>query len=163
MPGDKTTRVEIRSRQDDPLPVVRQLLLQRAGRPGLLRRKASRLDVPRTGEHTEETSTADLIIAIGDDLIGREKKLSVRARKLISTSVCSGVGKAQTIPHAEYMHVTSHTTCRICMDVTESDTSKKGSRTHEHQNFCMLRGLSTQQRIQKTKRITRCERQQQQR
>ena len=25
------------------------------------------------------------------------------------------------------------------MDVTESDTSKKGSRTHEHQNFCMLR------------------------
>ena len=37
------------------------------------------------------------------------------------------------------IHVTSHTTCMICMDVTESDTSKKGSRTHEHQNFCMLR------------------------
>ena len=29
-------------------------------------RKASRLDVPWTGEHTEETLTADLIIAIGN-------------------------------------------------------------------------------------------------
>ena len=57
-------------------------------------------DVTWTGEHTEETLTADLIIATGDDLISKEKKLSVKARKLISTSVCSGVGKAQTIPHA---------------------------------------------------------------
>ena len=41
---------------------------------GYYGRKASRLDVPWTGEHTEETLTADLIIAIGDDLIGKEKK-----------------------------------------------------------------------------------------
>ena len=67
---------------------------------GYYGRKASRLDVPWTGEHTEETLTAGLIIAIGDDLIGKEKKLSVRAQKLISTSVCSDVGKTQTIPHA---------------------------------------------------------------
>jgi hypothetical protein len=49
--------------------------------------KVSRLDVPWTGEHTEEILTRDLIIISGDDLLGKDKKLSARARKAIATSV----------------------------------------------------------------------------
>ena len=59
---------------------------------GYYGRKVSRLDVPWTGDHTEETLTEDLIIAAGTDLIGKDKKLSAKARKLIMACL----GKEET-------------------------------------------------------------------
>ena len=54
---------------------------------GYYGRKISRLDVPWTGEHTEEILTSDQIIASGPDLLGKDKKLTVKARKLIATCI----------------------------------------------------------------------------
>ena len=59
---------------------------------GYYGRKVSRLDVPWTGDHTEEVLTEDLIIAVGTDLIGKDKKLSAKARKLITACL----GKEET-------------------------------------------------------------------
>jgi exodeoxyribonuclease III len=54
---------------------------------GYYGRKISRLDVPWTGEHTEEPLAIDQIITSGSDLLGKDKKLTAKARKFIEASV----------------------------------------------------------------------------
>jgi hypothetical protein len=54
---------------------------------GYYGRKISRLDVPWTGDHTEEPVTPAMLIAWGDDLLSKEQKLSAKARKAITLQV----------------------------------------------------------------------------
>jgi hypothetical protein len=54
---------------------------------GYYGRKLSRLDVPWTGEHTEEILTLNNVIAAGPDFLGKDRKLTAKARKIIGEKV----------------------------------------------------------------------------
>ena len=54
---------------------------------GYYGRKQSKFDVPWTEEHTEDTVTMDLVITSGTDLLTKDKKLSAKSRKAITSHI----------------------------------------------------------------------------